>query len=214
MDYFKQTYHYRKYSPEMQGAKLKIIPGMQYINAHKPRTTQFYTTPSAMAQTFITYAQRQPENTQFQNFFQQKVESSQDKISLILGELNGRDTLKQDNISRIYQDLLRVDNWRIQRPYPESYLKDRTWHDLNKLELELREQIRKELKDSAKDTNFPQKDLRESLLEFKLQNQKSQMLDMSDLENEIKGGGIEPDGSNQYKGDIHPDQPTQQNPEQ
>ena len=51
------------------------------------------------------------------------------------------------------------------------------------------------MKDAAKDGAFPRKDLREALLEFKLQQQKANMLDLSSLEQTVEGGAIEPEGS-------------------
>ncbi|VBB44964.1 hypothetical protein TRIP_B350131 [uncultured Desulfatiglans sp.] len=104
-------------------------------------------------------------------------ELSEDRVSLILGEIHGRETLKHDNLARLYDDLLKVRNWRLERPFPEYYQKDRIWSDLNRMEIQIREQIRRELKDAARDTSFPQKDLRESLIDFKLQSQKAQMME-------------------------------------
>ena len=126
----------------------------------------------------------------FDDFFKQKVEHSQDRVDLILGEITGREQLKSDNLIRLYDDLLRVDQFRAQIPFPQKYQKDNAWSGLNDQELRLREQIRRELKESAKDLSFPNKDMRESLLEFKLRNAKSHMM---------KGVGldaiIEPEGS-------------------
>ena len=101
---------------------------------------------------------------------------AEDRIDLILGELDSRDRLKYENLGRLYSDLLRVSSWRRELPFPDRYQRGRTWTQLNQMELSLRDQIRRELKDSVRDTAFPGKDLRESLLEFKLQNQKSQLL--------------------------------------
>ncbi len=80
------------------------------------------------------------------------------------------------------------------------------------MELQIRDQIRRELKDAAKDTAFPAKDLREGLLEFKLQNQKSQMMmDMNDVNDVNQIGGLEkeigPDGPQEQTGDLNYRQP-------
>jgi len=64
------------------------------------------------------------------------------------------------------------------------------------MELQIRDQIRRELKDFAKDIAFPAKDLRESLLEFKLQNQKANMMGgLDDV--------LEPDGLKTTERDMH-----------
>ncbi len=86
----------------------------------------------------------------------------------------------------LYEDLLKINNWRLERPFPDYYSKDRIWADLNRSELQIREQIRREMKDSARDMSFPQKDLRESLLEFKLQTHKNRLLE-GDLEMGLDG---------------------------
>ena len=66
------------------------------------------------------------------------------------------------------------------------------------MELQLRSELRRELKDAAKDTAFPSKDLRESLLESKIQEQKSKMLD------DMGGLEIGLDSPQQYQeGDLH-----------
>lgn len=141
--------------------------------------------------------------TDFDDPFANKLEISKDRVSLVLGEITGRETLEGDNLKRLYDDLLRIDNWRLERPFTDQYQKDRTWLELNKMELQIREQIRREKKDLARDLAFPQKDFRNSLLEFKLQERKSRMLDTGGLEEEMGRGEIEPDGSYKQTGDIY-----------
>ena len=132
----------------------------------------------------------------FSDLFNQKVELSDNRIELILGEIQARDHLGYNNLKRLYDDLFRVSTWRREIPYPQNYQKDRTWSDLNRMELQIRDQIRRELKDFARDTAFPVKDLRESLLEFKLQNQKANMMGgLDDV--------LEPDGLKTTERDMH-----------
>ena len=120
-----------------------------------------------------------------------------------MSEIKDRDSLLKDNIARLYDDLLRVQNWRLERPFPHCYATDRTWTDLNKMELNLRDQIRRELKDAAKDGAFARKDLRETLIEFKQQQQKANMLDLSSLEQTVEGGTIKPEGFFKQAGDLY-----------
>ncbi len=130
-----------------------------------------------------------------------KKELSEDRVNLVLEEITGRERLREENVLDLYQDLMRVDNWRLEIPFDQYYQKDRTWSDLNKMELQIRDQIRRELKDCARDTSFPQKELRESLLYFKQKTQKARIME----------GGLEMslEGSDKYeKGDQY--QPTQQ----
>lgn len=174
----KEAYHYQtQYLPGLEGTTINPVAGMQYIKMYQPARNGPATMSEEVAQAFMQDAYKTSKNADIEDLFKQKVDASSDRVGLILGEISERDRLKSDNLTRLYDDLLRVDNWRLERPYPLSYAKDRTWTDLNKMELQLRDQIRRELKDSVRDTSFPQKDLRESLLEFKLQNQKSQMIE-------------------------------------
>ena len=182
--------------PHLAGARITVNPGMALYCLQKITP---YKAVEAMADSFREGVKSIETSPDFDDFFQQKIELSDDRINLVLNEMSSRDQLKYDNLRRLYDDLFKVSQWRVEIPFPQNYAKDRTWSDLNKSELQIRDQIRRELKDSAKDMAFPQKDLRESLLEFKLQSQKSKMMDLGGLD-EI----IEPDGS--YKNterDMH-----------
>jgi len=207
----KEKYSYENYLSQLEGARLHVMPkkpGIEYVRAYDPKQNSPYTMTQAMAEAFMQNTLKPPNSADSDDFFQQKKELSEDKIGLILSEINLRDRLKYDNLGRLYDDLLRIDNWRLTPPFPQNYATDKTWTDLNKMELQIRDQIRRELKDAAKDTAFPAKDLREGLLEFKLQDQKSQMMmdmnqmDIGGLENEIG-----PDGPQKQTGDLNYRQP-------
>jgi len=191
MDYNEANY-YQNYLPDLRGAKISVVPGILPLTTHKPLNI----TPYGMAEQFIETVNDSQNQSYLDDFFNQKKELSDDRVNLVLGEIDIRETLKNDNLAGIYDDLLRVSNWRLDRPFPDYFKKDKIWSDLNRMELQIREQIRRELKDAARDTSFPQKDLRESLLDFKLQSQKAQMLQ----------GGLEMslEGSHQpEKGDLY-----------
>ena len=191
----KEANYYQNYIPALGGAKLKILPGMQNCLVVNPTAN----TSDKTAESFIETICVPQNQSYFDDFFTQKKELSEDRVNLIMGEIHGRETLKNDNLGRLYGDLLRVSNWRLERPLPEYYKKDKIWSDLNKIELQIRDQIRRELKDAARDTSFPQKDLRESLIDFKLQSQKAQIME----------GGLEMslEGSNQPEtGDTYHNQ--------
>jgi len=193
----KEAYVYTNYIQKLHGAKINVLPGMQYIIDNTlPANSSYFA-----ATTFMESANNLGNDAVFGDFFSQKKELTGDKINLVLGEIYSRETLRNDNLKLLYEDLLKINNWRLERTFPDYYIKDRIWSDLNRSELQIREQIRREMKDAVRDMAFPQKDLRESLLEFKLQTQKNQLLE-GDLEMEL-------DGSNQIeKGDIYPHQST------
>jgi len=191
IDQEQEAYHYHNYISKFDGAKIKELPEMAYIRNYNLHNNTPYTTAETMADVFMESVRSSQNIVDFEDIFKQKVNLSQDTINLVLSEISGRDRLKSDNLKQLYDDLLKIDNWRLERPFPENYKKDNLWNDMNKMHLQIREQIRREMKDFARDTSFPQKDLRNSLLEHKLQNQKSQMIE-SGLEMEL-------DSSDQHK---------------
>ena len=202
----KEAYRYENHLSQFDGAKLRVLPGLTYLREYNPSRNSPYTMTQAMAEAFMQPSSTGPKTDQIGDFFGQKKELSQDKIGLILGEISARDRIRYDNLKSLYDDLLRIDCWRLKRPYPQNYSTDKTWTDLNKMELQLRDQIRRELKDAAKDTAFPAKDLREGLLEFKLQDKKSEMMNQFDGVNQNEMGGLEIEldsSQKEQKGDIH-----------
>lgn len=196
-DIEKERYLYENYSGMLNtaGAKLKILPSYSrtffYTRAsHRPP----YSPSEDLAYSFMQPEQNVSQTSDIDDIFKSKLINSKDNIDLLLSQINERDKLKHDNLARIYDDLLRVDQFRAQINFPQKYLKDKTWTDLNSSELRLREQIRREMQASAQDLAFLQNDLRRGLLEYKLQNQKQGMMD------DMSIGGtldelIEPDGS-------------------
>lgn len=190
----KEAYHYLNYLQNLKDAKLKIVPG-PYTIGYTPWDQPAYVTTGA----FIQGVQNASLGSNFDDFFKQKVNLSEDRIGLILGEIGGRDSLKYDNLRSLYDDLLRVDNWRLERPFPDNYKKDKTWLDLNKMELQIHDQIRRELKDSARDIAFPNKDLREGLLEFKLQSQKQSQMVEGGLEMELDSSNNQQTGGQYFQ---------------
>jgi len=220
-NYFKNPIGFPQYSPQNQikeaymysrhlddigffsntnDATIRILPGVfNYLREYDPKRNSAYTMTEEVAKVFMEDAQKPQKESHLEDLSKSEIELSENNINLILGEIQGREMLRDDNIGRLYDDLFRVYNWRHCRPYPLNMATDSTWSDLNKMELDIRDKIRRELKDSVRDTSFPQKDLRESLLEFKTKNTESQSLgDLTDdLTNDLEGVlGAELDNSN------------------
>jgi len=173
----KEAYLYQNYLPDLTGASLQPLPGLNYLRAYKPS---------------VNHSVQAQKDGGISDFFGQKRKLSQYKISLILDEISGRDHIRSDNLKSLYDDLLMIGNWRLRRPYPFNYATDKTWTDLNKMELQVRDQIRRELKDAARDTAFNTKDLREGLLEDRVTEQKSAIM------NEFKDLKPTASGANNY----------------
>ena len=196
----KEANYYQNYIPNLQGGKLTVLPTMNFPIDYVSTTN----TPYIVAEEFMKRAESPGKMSYLDDFFNQKKELSEDKVNLVLEEITGRERLREENVSDLYQDLMRINNWRLERPIDQYYQRDTAWSDLNKMELQIRDQIRRELKDCARDTSFPQKDLRESLLDFKQQTQKAQMM-AEGLEMSLEGSDKHEEGE-QYQ-PTHQDQP-------
>lgn len=178
----RDAYLYENYIHNLAGASVHIVPGTTYVTGKIQKGYTPNYCPVSAAGSFMENVRNSQAKPDIEDFFQQKIELSDDRVKLILSEILSRDRLRYENLNRLYEDLFRVDQWRAEIPFPQNYLKDRAWSDLNRMELQIREQIRRETKDFARDAAFPTKDLREGLLEFKLQNQKSKMVDLGGLD--------------------------------
>jgi hypothetical protein len=199
MNYDNEAYLYSKHTEMFnpKGAKVRVIPDYNQLNLYQP--VQHYTPSETVAYSFMDAAKSADVSMDIDDIFKTKIGHSEDRIDLILGQLKERDRLKYDNLQRIYDDLFRVDQFRAEIPHPQNYLKDNTWSGLNDSELKLREQIRRELTSSSQDMAFLSNDLRNSLLEFKLQNSKQAMFEDSDVGGTLDKLLIAPDGALQTR---------------
>ena len=207
MNYDNEAYLYSKHTEMFnpKGATIRVIPDYTRLSLYQPG--QQYTPSETLACSFMDAAKSADVSMDIDDIFKTKIGHSEDRIDLILGQLKERDRLKYDNLARIYDDLFRVDQFRAEIPHPQNYLKDSAWSGLNDNELKLREQIRRELTSSSQDMAFLSNDLRNSLLEFKLQNSKQAM-----FEDSVNIGGtldelIAPDGTYEIQQGETYDQP-------
>lgn len=175
MNYLNKAYHYGWNQANSQGTSMKVVPFEPYIRVCTGQSS--LSQADSVARSFLESCQN-PQGDDLDDFMGQKVELAEDRTHLILEQICGGDRVKDFNLNSLYEDLLKIGKWRMERPISEYHMKDKTWTDLNKMELQIRDQIRREIKDAAKDLAFPHKDLRESLLDFKKQKTKAQMLDM------------------------------------
>lgn len=182
-----QNYAYVDYIKNFESAKITELPVLPYVLNYS-RTNSLL--PGAEA--FLDSVNSQNGSFDDDDFLKQKVDLAHDRVNLTIDEIRHRENLTKNNLTRLYEDLLRIDNWRHEKPLSMNYAKDKTWLDFNKMELQIRDQIRRELKDAARDISFPNKDLRNSLLELKVQNQRQHMLNMSDIEMSVFNTGSEP----------------------
>ncbi len=197
----KEKYLYDNYFNSHKGATMAPIPVEKYTRVAdftsdliEPVSRQ-----KLKVERFVNSVENPDSPNNIDDIFHQKLSLYQDRTYLIVNEILEKETLHKQNLAMLYDDLLMIDNWRIQRPYPENYSKDRTWMDFNKMELQIRDQIRREIKDSMRSVSFAEKDLREALLDFKKQSQKNQMME-SMLENTVNNPG---GGTYNIAGDLY-----------
>ena len=171
-----EAYLYDNYNViwNTHGARLRQVPS--YCKTHFYTRLATYSPSEQTAYSFMRDAKETDSISDIDDIFKAKLGLSEDTIGLTIGQIKSREHLQHDNLARIYDDLFRVDQFRSEISFPQYYLKDNAWSDLNNQELKLREQIRRELKDSVRDLSFLQNDLRNGLVEWKNQNSKSAML--------------------------------------
>jgi hypothetical protein len=195
------SYPYNNYIQDIEKANIIPVARAEYAACFIPENRTFYV--SRRAYSFLKDAEKTQAMDIFEDFPGHKLEQKKDRTDLILRDIYERYYTRCRNLKSLYDELLQVSNWRLERPFPDMYAKDRTWSDLNRMEFMIREQIRRELKEFSKDTSFMSRDLRESLLEFKVQNRKNQVLDMGGLEHELKEFAADYGGFNNNKGDSN-----------
>ena len=170
MSYEKERYHYQNYIGKFAGAKVRVLPTETYKIASY--------TPFKSA---LDILNEPPGRVPIDDFMALKVGRYRDKVDLILDELGRRERVKVDNLDRIYNDLLNVYEAKIQLDSSHFYTKSQPWRDLFNQELNLKVQIRSELRDMYRDTQRASEQLRDSLLEHKIQGQKMRMFSIEDV---------------------------------
>lgn len=182
--FFQEAYRYNRHVDDLSlfsnlnSAKLNFLPSIfSYVRVYDPKQNNAYTMTNEMAKVFMHESQNPTKKPEIEDFAQNEIGLSEDRINLVLGEIQSRERLRNDNLDSLYGDLFKIYNWRNCRTFPMDMATDNIWLDMNKMELDVRDKIRRELKDSVRDTSFAEKDLRESLLEHKTKNQESQMLE-------------------------------------
>jgi hypothetical protein len=169
MDYQKERYHYNNYIGKLEGARVHVLPTECYVK-------KAYT-PFASA---LDILNEPPGKVSMDDFMSLKVGKYRDKVDLILDELGRRDEIKRKNLYSIHDDLMGVYEAKFQLDPSHFYEKSPTWSNLFSQELSLKQQIRSELRDMYRDTQRSATDLRDSLLEHKIQNQKMNMFSIED----------------------------------
>jgi len=174
----KEKYLYDNHFTTLSGAKINEVSfvGYSLVPVNELHIIESNCPQKNIADTFINSVQSATGFSGIDDIFEQKLKLTEDRNYLIINEIMEKDSLHKQNLASLYHDIFMVEKWRTQRSYPESYQKDKTWMEFNKMELSLRDQIRRELKDSIQSISFNEKDLRESLLDFKKQSQKNQMM--------------------------------------
>ncbi|MBD3377965.1 hypothetical protein GF406_23250 [candidate division KSB1 bacterium] len=160
---------------QLQDASISSVPWQQYAVAHDPHNATGYTIGD-IARGFMETFQEAQKSADEVDLISGKAELSTDKIDLILGDIQARDQLTYANLQRLYDDLARIGSLRLEMSTHPDYLPDKTKLDLHKMEMQAHDLIRRELKDASRELGFAHKELRESLLEAKLQGMKTALM--------------------------------------
>lgn len=189
----KEKYQYDKhiktYLSNLAGATMHEVDWQNYVPMHNPKSHSGYRIGD-VAKGFMDAFKEPVPDAQEPDFLKQKNELADDRVALTLAEIESREQIRFNNLSRLYDDLLRIDNLKLKLSHPNEYLPDKTQIDFLKLELQAHDLVRRELKEAAKDLGFVNKDLRESLLESKAQHQKTEFMS-SGLEAKLNSDSTE-----------------------
>ena len=131
----KDAYLYENHIQDLANARVRATPSTSYIsgNIRQEYTPFFYTVPAALSfMENVTNSQAKPD---IEDFFQHKIELSNDRVKLILSEILSRDRLKYENLNRLYEDLFKIDQWRAGIPFSQKYLQNRALAGLSRKEI-------------------------------------------------------------------------------
>ena len=170
-EFEKEAYDYRNYfKGGLAGSKIKVLPSSCYIQ--EPYV------PFVSAYDLLYNQKSMPE---LEDPMQLKSFKYRDKIDLIIDDLGRREKIKYDNLCRIHDDLMDVYQAKVSLDPSHFYTKSQPWRDLFSQELNLKQQIRSELRDMYRDTQRASEQLRDSLLEHKIQSHKMKMFSLEDV---------------------------------
>ena len=190
-NYQKEAYLYSDFfrtQSSKSKPKMYVLPSiLSYVKQYDPKKHDPYTMTNEMAKVFESDSQNPQNAPNLEDMAKSEIDQARSRTDLILGDIKGRVNLRNENLNSLYKDLFRIYNWRNCRTFPETNATDKTWLEFNKLELDIRDKIRRELKDSIKDTSFAGKDLRESLLDHRNKSLESMALDNVSLDDNIDG---------------------------
>ena len=188
-NYQKEAYLYSDFFSTQNSRskpKMYILPSiLSYVRHYDPKQHTPYTMTKEMAKVFQSDSTNPQNAPDLEDMAQSEIDIAQSRTDLILGNIKEREDLRNQNLDSLYKDLFRIYNWRNCRTFPETNATDKTWLEFNKMELDIRDKIRRELKDSSKDTSFAGKDLRESLLDHRSKSLESMALDNVSLDEDI-----------------------------
>jgi hypothetical protein len=167
----KQDQYYDEDQPTDSLQPKEISPG-PYPYEYAKQAVQAYITDRRYLQNF------DPNK----DIFSLKSDQAAERIQLIKGDMRITNHVTEQNLKSLYQELLMLGTWEMQLPFEKVYSKERTWLDLKKMVLDVRKQIREEIRSSARDTAMLRKELRDAILEHRLETKQMRLMDTSTLE--------------------------------
>ena len=165
----KEAYQYKQYLYKAGlDNDIYVIPFVHYI---KPKYQR-----NDIAYEFLKSADECPAD----DFFKIKSESFRDHIDLVVDTLGRRDRITYGNLMSLRGDLMDIYQAKVQLDDTHFHTQSQSWQNIFKQELEIKRQIRSELKEMYKDTSRASEELRNALLEYKIKSQKQKLFSIED----------------------------------
>ena len=167
----KEAYLYHNYISNLKGATMEVVPFVYYDRPdYKPKNVRYE---------FLKDAENGESDCD--DFLKIRTGNFRDQVDLILDELSRRERLTYQNLQSLHSDLMDVYQAKVQLDNTHFYTQSRQWQGVWNHELDIKKQIRNELKELYKDTSRASESLRRSLLEYKMQNQKYRLFSIEDV---------------------------------
>ncbi len=157
--------------------QIKPIPFRYYSLPSKAKSQKY--TARSIAEYFVAHklSSGSEQGIEDMNIMARSAELERDRASLIIDRIEQISRHTYENLASLYNDLLSISQMKIERPFPDYLQKDKMWLDLQKMELELKRQIRSECSQFYRLAERSVSSLQESLINLKEKQGKASMLE-------------------------------------
>ena len=156
---------------------IKPVPFRYYSLPTKTKSPKY--TARSIAEYFVAHklSSDSDQGIEDMNIMARSAELERDRASLIIDRIEQIGTHTYTNLASLYDDLLAISQMKLERPFPDYLQKDKMWLDLQKMELEIKRQIRTECTQFYRLADRSVSGLHESLINLKERQGKASMLE-------------------------------------